>query len=416
MKKIVFISRFSNPYVRSQLILRSSAFLNSLRRMLGKEPIGYDDSAIWTSDFIMEFEKHNEIEFHILGQHKGMKKSFQHFVHNGIYYHFYKSDGGLLSNYIKSKFQLDQKDNYLQNRRRARRVIDTIKPDLILLCGAENPHYGAVVLDINTIPICVILQTLLNDPKRIEMNVGTSYRRGMELKIFKHAQYFFTTSEQARKMVIEHNTKAEVFPVGFPTHQPTITISEKKDCDFVFFARKVLKNKGIEDVLTALSIVKKSHPNVVLHVIGYCPDDYFCFLNNLINKLGLQDNVCFLGYFTRIEDSYSKVVRAKVVVVPGITASLNSTVRESMLMGMPTICYETESTAEINRENCCLLTARACDIENLANTMAFAIENPMELTNIARNGYYYAKKCFSNEAIVNELLDICLDIINQKTN
>ena len=85
MTKIVFISRFSNSYVRSQLVLRSNVLLNYLRRLVGKEPVGYDDSAIWTSDYITEFEKHKDIEFHILGQHKGMKKSFQHFVHNGIY-------------------------------------------------------------------------------------------------------------------------------------------------------------------------------------------------------------------------------------------------------------------------------------------------------------------------------------------
>lgn len=414
MTKIVFISRFSNSYVRGQLDLRSNVLLNHLRRLVGKEPVGYDDSAIWTSDYITEFEKHKEIEFHILGQHKGMKKSFQHFVHNGIYYHFYRSDGSIVSNFVRSKLLLNQRNNYQRNRDKASKIISQIRPDLIILCGAENPHYGSVVLDINDIPICVILQTLLNDPKRIEMNVGNSYRRDMELKIFKHAQYFFTTSEQARKLIVEHNKSAEVFPVGFPTHQPSIMIPEKKDCDFVFFARKVLKNKGIEDILKALAIVQKSHHNVVLHVIGDCEVDYKTYLNRLISELSINNNVRFLGYFQKIEDTYSRVAKARVVVVPGITASLNSTVRESMLMGLPTICYEAADILDINKDKTCLMMAKSCDINDLAYKMQYALDNPKETAIIAKNGKLYAERDFGNETIVNKLLDNCRQIIDKR--
>lgn len=411
MNKIVFISRFSNAMVRENLSLKKYRLRNFLRHIHKEKPIVYDDFALWTTEYIAEFEKHKEIEFHIVAQHRGLKKPFQNFNNNGIHYHFYKCDGNWFSDFFRSKLSLELRSNYFKNRKRTLSIINRIQPDLIILCGAENPHYGTAVLDIKDKPICVILQTLLNDPKRIEMNVGTPYRRHIEVEVFKHANYFCTTSEEAMSFIRSKNKNAVFFPIRFPTHRPTIDIPKEKECDFVFFARNITKNKGIEDVLEALAIVKQSHQNVVLHVIGGCNDEYRSRLDDRINHFGLQNNVRFLGYFQEIEDSYAKVVRAKVVVIPGITAALNSTVRESMLMGMPTICYESDVTIEINSVETNLLTTKWCDVEELAKTMVYALENPNDIQKIAQNGKRYAEKTFGNEAIVNELVESCIKII-----
>ena len=410
--KVVFISHFSSPAIRQKLELKTYSLRNLFFMLCGVSAIKYDDFAIWVSDYISEFEKYDNLDVHVIAPHKGMKRDTQSFDMNHVHYHFVKCDGGFLQDAVNKKIKLEQKTNYSTIRKRIKDVIDDINPDIVLLCGAENPYYSLSVLDVKDKPVYVILQTLLNDPKRIEMGLGTAYRRRVEADVFRHACYFCTSDEKAMDIIRQFKSDATFLPAGFPTHRPEVPLPKSKECDFVFFSRVLSKNKGIEDVLEALAMVKKEFPTVSLHIIGGSNTDYKSFLLSEAKRHGVQDNIKFLGYFPNIEDTYTHVAKAKVIVVPGITAALNSTVRESMLMGMPTICYDTSGTKDINKERLCLLTAPLCDTKKLADQMLFALKNEELAHEIARNGKEYAERIFGNAAIVNKLIDNCKQIVD----
>ena len=401
-RKIVFLCHFSNSLVRDQLDLKDTPQSK------------YDDFAIWVSDYIQEFEKHNDYEFWIVAPHRNMRVEKQTFERNGIHYCFFKCDNGRIYSYINAKFRIYEKTDYRANRKRIKNIIDGIQPHLVILCGAENPYYSLGVLDIKDIPVYVILQTLLNDPKRIEMGVGTPYRRKSELRVFCHARYFGTSGNNEMDVIRSANNEAVFLPTGFPSHRPIVHISENKDFDFVFFARAVKKNKGVEDLLKALSVVKYTYPDVSLNIIGGINDDYKEALQEIMHNLNISRNVHFSGYYLQIQETYENVVKARAAVVPGITAALNSTVRESMLMGLPTICYESSASENINKDKKCLITAKMEDVEDLARQMILVLDHPEQAGAIALSGKEYAERVFSNEAIVNRLLDNCRKIIEKK--
>lgn len=414
--KIVFLCHFSTNTIRGHLNLKSYTYRNIIRKWRGATPICYSDFALWVSDYITEFEKYDDIDVHIIAPHKGMKKDVQSFDIDNIHYHIVKCDGPIWQDVVNKRFNQQKKNKYATIRKRIRNITNSVNPDIVLLCGAENPYYSLAVLDVKDKPIYVILQTLLNDPKRIEMGVGTEYRRNVELEVFKHSGYFSTSDTKAIKTIKSVNSKAICLPSGFPTHRPYVPLDVEKESDFVFFSRIITKNKGIEDVLAALTIVKKEVPAVNLNIIGGCKPDYLPFLQNEVLRMGIQDNVHFLGFFQSIEETYAHVATGRAVVVPGITASLNSTVRESMLIGLPTICYETPGTKNINKEKRCLLTAPLNDIQGLAELMLFALNNEEKAHQIGINGKAYAEVVFSNAAIVRTLLENCKLIINNYYN
>ncbi len=411
--KIVFLCHFSNAIIRERLDLNNYKFRNVLK---GHRQQLYDDFAIWVSDYIAEFEKHPDVEFHIIAPHYGLKSEIQSFELNGIRYHFFKSNNGIIHTVLEKTFHNEEKEYYPSNRKKISTIIKNVNPDLIILCGAENPYYSLGALDVTDKPVYVILQTLLNDPKRVEMGVGNAYRRKVETAIFKHAVYFCTSGEKEIDRIKECNTDAVILSAGFPTHRPQVVLPIEKEYDYVFFARSVTKNKGIEDLIHALSLVVKKNDALRLNIIGAVENGYKKNLAGLIAELGIANNVHFSGYFQQVADTYKNVAKAKVVVVPGITAGLNSTVREAMLMGLPTICYETTATKQINDDNICLLTAPMEDIETLANQMLFAITCSEQAREISENGKAYAELHFSNEAIVNKLLDNCRIILNKENN
>ena len=409
--KIMFLCNFSNPLVRERVRLERGR-IRSLFYRFKPQQLHYEtDYAVWVSDYIEQFEKHPEYEFHIISPMQGLRGESQHFEERGIYYHFYNCSFGLFHSFANVLLNLEERRDYPTIRRRISRIRERISPDLVLLCGAENPYYSIGVIDVKDRPVYVILQTLLNTTKRIEMNVGTPYKRRIELEIFRHAGFFCTSNSEWQRIIREQNEKAIMLPAGFPTHRPEIVVPQEKEYDYVFFAKTVAKYKGVEDLLKAMKIVKEHYPSAKLNIIGGVEADYQKVLAQMIENLGIVDNVHFAGQYQEVREVFENVAKSKSAVLPGVTGTLNSTIRESMLIGLPTICYALPATEYINAQGLCLLTVPMGDVEALARQMRFILEQPEQARKVADRGKEYAERQFSNEARVNKLLENCQRII-----
>ena len=83
----------------------------------------------------------------------------------------------------------------------------------------------------------------------------------------------------------------------------------------MFFAR-VCKDKGIEDLLLALSIAKQEIPNISLHIIGSISNSYKNKLNTMIQILNLEQNVIFMGFMPTQEEVFKHAAKAQICVLP----------------------------------------------------------------------------------------------------
>lgn len=412
--RILYLCHFSNKIVRNHLILKRWKLRNFIFKLLHHPIQKHVDYAVWNTDFFAEFERFHNEEFHILSPHNGMKKAFQSFELNEINYHFFKDDGNLLSDWLKAKLRIGEKTNYISNRKKIARIIKVVEPDLIILCGAECTPFAISALDVKKVPIYVLLQTVANLQKYIDAGIGSDYERLIERMIFQKSQFFGTIERQFFEKYKEINDDALCLPVRFPTHNPCI-YEERKLFEFVFFGRVVV-NKGIEDVLRALAIVVKKHSSANLNIIGSCAPDYKEKLNTIIEDLELTDRVVFSPFFSDMDDMYRQVQKSTIAVLPGITASMNSTVREAMFMKIPTIVYETSACSIVNEKKPCLLIAKMKDVDDLAKKMCYCLDNPGIIRNIANNAHEYASTIFSNSQIGDRLIANCEAIYQYSKN
>lgn len=412
--KVAFICHFSNASIREKLPLKTWRIRNAIFKSLQRPLWGYHDFAVWVDDFIEMFQKYpDDVDLHIISPHKGLKKTKVTFDKDNVHYHFYKTDGSLLYDLFCAKTKWKERRDYACEGVLGSEIINYIRPDLICLCGAENPEYGSAIFKIANFPIYLIPQTFLNDPKRISMRVASEYRIGFEKKVFAKVDYVSSKSELLQLFARQCNSCVSFLPMSFPSHQPPIYDDIKKEYDFVFYANNVMRNKGIEDVLQAISILKTYKESIKLKVIGGCTPSYRMTLDNMVNTLNIVKNVVFTGKLESINDVFMSVQMAAVVVVPGITAALNSTIRESMFMRMPVVCYETPATQNINRDKQCLITAKMEDVNDLADKMRWSIENEEESQSVANNGYEFASKNYGNDIIAKELLSNCRTIVKE---
>lgn len=405
--KVLFLCSFSSRIVREKLRLKKWKVRNAIMRFVKHPVFNHLDKGVWVSDFIQEFEKHPEYEYHILSFHIGMIQNEQRFEINGIHYHFLKLDSNLVCDTLNAKFKIAERLDYKSHRQRIKKLIDEIKPDIVVLCGAENPEYSSAVLDVDNHPIYVLLQTVLNNPRLAQYTKEAGgYRAEVEKRIFQKVRYFGTNGIGYYSLYHNINPEAQCLKVKFPSHQPPILNEVDKIYDFVFFGR-MTKNKGIDDVVKAMAKLVKDFPDASLCMIGSAPVD----LMALVNEFGINNNVMFIPRIELLDDLYAEVQKARVVVLPGITA-FNSTVREAMLMSMPTIVYELPVVKKINEQKQCLLSAKMEDVNDLYEQMKFSLNHPDRVKEIAANGKEYASLHYNNEEIGNQLSANFCAIIN----
>lgn len=403
-KKIAYICGFSNVKVQSALDLHDLSKSNKIRRYFHLTPLEFADTAPWNSLFIEQFSKDNEHEYYVIAPQIGMRDKKQSFMLDGIHYIFYRNETGVLDRFKKKLLNYDERTDFRHYRRIVKSILKNINPDLAIVCGAENPIYSSAMLDIENIPVYVILQTLLNDPKRIAMGVGDEYRRNVERRILLKGKYFGVVEKAAADYIKKNNPSAYCFDFNFPTSIPHASFDAPKAFDYIFFARGITKNKGVEDVIRAFAIVCTQEPNATLNISGGCSDSYLSELKDLVGELKIAGNVTFHGHFKKHIDVFHQLAKARCIVVPGITSALNTTVKEAMLMKLPTICYKTSATPRINKENQCLITAEMENVNSLADAMLFAYQNPTKAQEIARNGYDYATSNYTAEAVCKNLM------------
>ena len=371
----------------------------------------HSDKGVWVSDFIQEFEKHTEFEYHILAMHNGMRNKMMEFDINGIHYHFMKSDHGLLFDTLNAKFHISERNNYRHYRRLIHQVIDRISPEIVVLCGAENPEYSLAALDVEKYPVYCLLQTVLNNSKLMKYTKeACGYRADCEKKVFQKVNYFGTSSAEYYSLYININPKALCLSINFPSHNPPKFPDVVKEYDFVFFGR-MTKNKGVEDVIKAMGVIIKYHPDATLCLIGSASPEYDTILHKLAEENNVSQNIIFKPRYELLDNLYAEVQKSHIALLPGITA-FNSTVREAMLMGMPTIVYDIPIVESINAEKMCLLAARMEDVYDLAEKMRYAMDNPLKMREIATNGSNYAYQQFSNSLIGDKITANFEAIIN----
>lgn len=403
-RKIVFISEFSNEELRNNLSLSDRIIENTIRSIFGHKMKKYVDRVVWVSEYIKEFEKDAELEYHIVSLHSGMNKLTESFTIRNVHYHVIRQEPFFLKDYICNRFKIYQHNYYKRNRRLINKFIKKIDPDLIVVCGADNAYYALSILDIQNKPIFSILQSLRNNPK-LKQFENNEWDLTAEKMVLKKSNYFGGGG------MLYYNLLKDIVPhpiflkLGFPQGTPPIYKDLVKNYDFFFYAARIAKNKGVEDVLKAFKIVCQRYPQIKLGIAGGASDEYLSYLRNeYITPFKMNSNVILCGFFQKFQDLYKEVQKSNFVILPGISAPLNGTIRESMQMGLPVIAYETDVTKKINDSKIRILTAEMGNYQDLANKMIYAIENPEAMVEIAKSGKEYADIMYNSSSISKQLI------------
>lgn len=397
--KIVWLCHFANE---------------EMKQHFGK--LSVNNFAPWIDVLKNEAKKLSTIELHIVAPNVYSNKDVYLFKDN-VHYHFYQHIPipFIFNDFIRKAFN-KTRYAYITDfhwiKRKVFRIIYSIKPELIHLWGAENPYYSAGILPlINRFPILLSIQGFIK--KCSIKNAIIIKRIEIEDELIKKITHIGVCNENTANTVLEINDTANIFYHLYPYTIPSISRDSTSDFDIVYFAR-VTKEKGIEDLLYAIQIIKKTYSLISAKIIGGTTDSYMLYLKNLCKELEIEDNVEFMGFLPTQEDIYKIAVNAKMSVLPTHYDNLPGTIVESMFLKIPVIAYAVGGIPEINKIEENIVLVEKLNINALASKVLILLNENEYRNSLAEKAYNYAKTHFINEALMQELVKIYRNIIENE--
>ena len=143
--------------------------------------------------------------------------------------------------------------------------------------------------------------------------------------------------------------------------------------------------KGQKQLIRAACLLKERGMKFRISFVGGGKSDYIASLKELVKKCGLEEEICFWGVSTAIEEWYRK---ADIVVVGSRSEAFGRVTVEGQLAGCLVIGARSGATVELVKEGETGLLYELDNFEMLAEKILYACENACEMQKIAS----YAQK------------------------
>jgi len=389
--KIIWLCYFTNKEVQD--ILKP-------RKRVG-------EIATWISSMIPLFENCSDVELNIVSEHRWIS-GVKYFKKNGVHYHFYNRGIPFWGRHWPGFFQFDALTNYFQLKKRIAIIVNKIKPDIIHLHGAENEFCTSIMQFLFRYPVLVTIQGFISKSSATLKVV--ELRKKKELEIIKAFKHFGYRTQTMGNDIHAINPNASLYWHHYPI-KIIVPFDAEKKYDLVFFAR-VSKEKGIEDLLKTIALIKINRPNISLCVIGGGNTESF---QMLAFELEISDNVTWAGFLPSQLDVHLLASQAKISVLPTYHDIISGTILESLFLKLPVVAYNVGSIHEVNEKEEIISLVEKLDVEGLAKAIVHLLDNPEVLKEKAEKGYQRANEMFmhSDEEIRSSFMNAYNTVIRE---
>ena len=380
--KVVWLCYFSNQLVQDTL--------NPWKKV--------GEFAPWISSMIPLFENDSEVELHLISSQEWISGS-KNFENNNVIYHFFNKGIPFSGRHWPGFFRFDLWSDFFVLKRRINQIIKKIQPDIIHLHGTENDFSASILQFKNKYPVFITIQGFIHKSSSITRAVVK--RKINELQIMKLFRHFGYRTETMGEDIRSLNHEAILHWHRYPGKEIKPIKNEKK-FDLVFFAR-ISKDKGIEDLLQAVTMIKKEKPDISLCVIGSGNIEPF---KKLALELEINNNVYWAGFQPKQEDVHMLAASARICVLPTYHDIISGTIVESLFLKLPVVAYNVGSIHEVNKHEDIISLVEKQDVKGLADSILLLLKNEELQKERAEKGYLRALEMFStsNNEIRNDLL------------
>lgn len=414
--KVLWLCSVSNAEMREHYQTKAGFVLKWIYKKFKHTTTDDKDHAQWDTNAIKEIEKRDDVELHVVCPKRFLSKKYVNFEMNGVYYHLFRDQNSSLIPWLYSQTITKFSSRYHRNRKRIKHIIETVKPDIVHVIGAENPQYSLATLDIpDSIPVIVQLQALLcslENVTRIPFERKDYHYKGeIEKQIFLKVPFIGTTVPSFVEFIKRNiDTKATIINTTLALTEPIYKEDNEKEYDFVYFSGNL--SKGADLALKSFAIAHQKYPNITLDVIGGYTDELKSMLDGIVDGNDLKNFVTFEGFLPTHDDVIKKIRKAKYALLPITMDIIPGTVREAMANGIVVLTSITEGTPLLNANIESVLLSPVGDYEKMADDMIKVLEHPDYAKTLRENAWTITEERNSNYDIIQKWVDAynsCVD-------
>lgn len=361
--------------------------------------------APWIDNYINVFRSDNEIELHIVAEYPNLIHDTD-FSEGNVHFHLLSQKMPLLKRGWPHRLRYFT--NYVLLRWKVNRILTIVRPDLIHLHGTEH-DLSAVALKLRGIPMLVTIQGFMNEA--IHRNNTPYLRRKLKIEneIFRKYKCFGVRAQFMEDIIRKYNPTAVVYYHDYIIEKPKYQKTAYSDAHIVFAAR-ICKDKGIEDLIKALGIVKSNLPQLKFKIIGSIDENYRASIMDMLSEYGIIENTKLIGFVPDISDVHKEVAKSLINVLPTYYDIISGTIIESMFIGVPVIAYNVGAIGELNLKRQSLILVKKGNIEQLAQSISQLLQCKDLRDILSKNALIEMDERFCVEDSLAKLKDIYIEV------
>lgn len=265
------------------------------------------------------------------------------------------------------------------------RKVKKINPDILFAYTSKPIIYGAWAARLAKVPHVVGMleglgYTFTDQPDGI--TIKTKLVRNIQVLLYRLSlphldNLIFLNPDDPldllEKYAINVKSTANIGGIGLNLKDYPYSEAPISPINFLFIGR-LLKEKGIFELIESIRIVKKRHPNVSFTILGGLdPENMGALKEKHLNELLEEGLFEYPGYVTDV-DNWIK--RSSVFVLPSYREGVPRSTQEAMAIGRPIITTDVPGCRETVVDGLNGFLVEKWNVLALADKMCFFIENP----------------------------------------
>ena len=294
---------------------------------------------------------------------------------------------------------------------RYRRLLKQTKPDVVLSYTIKPNLYGGMACQLCHVPQIVNITGLgsaVENPGWLQRLTILLYKVGL-----RKAHTVFFQNKANMEFCKQHRMvkgRMELIPgsgVNLQHHALQDYPAATEPIRFIFIGR-LLREKGIEEYLTAAHVIKEKYPDTEFHILGGCEENY----QERMAKLQRDGIVIYHG---RQMDVRPYIGKAWCTVHPSFyPEGMSNVLLESCAAGRPIITTDRPGCGEIVEDGITGYIVNKQDVPDLVEKLETFINLPYEKKmEMGKAGRLKVEKEFDRNIVVNSYLNEICNMTNR---
>ena len=279
-----------------------------------------------------------------------------------------------------------------------RNKIKNIDPDVIMCFGDVFPQISMVSLYGISIPFYLSNRSAPN----IAYSLRFRFFRTIGYLLQKPTGVIAQTSDAAERKRKLLGSKANIQIIPNPARKVKQYNVNKEN--WVVSVGRLHHEKGFDRLIRSFAMVNAPSWKLIIAGTGKNENE----IKELVNRLGLNDRVIFLG---KVENIDKLLCKSKIFVLPSYGEGFPNALCEAMASGLACISFDIiAGPRDIINDGINGYLIKDGDIEELSNKIQYLIDNEIERNRIGKNAEIITDK-YSIEVIGDEYLKFILESI-----